>query len=315
VLQRMKSAATTALRAGITTVRDLGDRGFLSLRLRELLTREAAPAPEIICAGPPLTTRGGHLAVLGGEAEGPEELTAAVHDRAARGCEVVKVIASGGTTTPGSRAYAPQYSREDLRFIADQAHDCGLRTAAHVHAATSVEDALEAGFDTLEHVTFFTADGVDANPRLIDRIVKAGTFVSLTVGTIPTASSPPPAIAQRLPQMLANAAHVCRAGARVVLGTDAGINPGKPHDVLPYAMEALVGLGMSPSRALHAVTGVAADACGLRGRKGRVAVGADADLIVIAGDPLRDIAAVHNVVAVYRDGRLVLGPDSASHRP
>lgn len=306
LLKCMERAATTALRAGITTVRDLGDRGFLSLRLRKLLAERNVPAPEIVAAGPPLTTRGGHFAMLGGEAEGAEELLAAVRQRATRGCEVVKVMASGGSTTPGSSPHESQYGLEDLRLIVDQAHAYGLQTAAHVHAATSIADALEAGFDTLEHVTFMTRDGVDADPRLIERIAESGMFVSLTIGSAPGSANPPAAIAQRLEQMLVNASHMCSAGVRVVLGTDAGIGPGKPHDVLPYAIEALVGLDVSCVRALHSVTAAAADACGLRGRKGRLELGADADLIAVRGDPVTDISRVRNVLAVYRGGRLVL---------
>jgi imidazolonepropionase-like amidohydrolase len=306
LLRGMQVASMRALHAGITTVRDLGDRRFLSLRLRDYLTQNNIAAPRIIAAGPPLTTHGGHLAMMGGEAEGVDELKAAVDERAQRGCEVVKVMASGGATTPGSRSHEAQYSPKDLRFIVDQARDHGLRTAAHVHAVTSIIDALEAGFDSLEHVTFFTADGVASDQRLIEQIARGGTFVSLTLGSVPDSATAPPAIAQRMEQILANAARLCSAGAKIVLGTDAGLSPGKPHDVLPYALEALVDVGMAPDRALHAVTAVAADACGLHGRKGRLARGADADLIAISGDPLNEISAVHNVVAIYRDGHLVV---------
>ena len=305
LLQRMVAAAMTALHAGITTVRDLGDRRFLSLRLRDHLTRNGIPAPRIVAAGPPLTTRGGHLAVMGGEAEGPDELKAAVDERAKRGCEVVKVIASGGATTPGSRPHDDQYGPEDLRSVVDQARERGLRTAAHVHAVRSVAGALDAGFDSLEHVTFMTADGVAADHRLIERIAESGAFVSLTIGAVPGVGKPPAAVAQRLEQIRSNAARLCIAGANIVLGTDAGLSPGKPHDVLPHAIEALAGLGMPPIRALRAVTAVAADACGLRGLTGRLAPGACADLTAIDGDPLSKISDVHNVVAVYRDGRLV----------
>ena len=307
LLQCMVAAAATALHAGITTVRDLGDRRFLSLRLRDHLTRNGIPAPRILSAGPPLTTRGGHLAVMGGEAEGPDELRAAVDERATRGCEVVKVIASGGATTPGSRPHDDQYSPQDLRSVVDQAHERGLRTAAHVHAVTSIVEALEARFDSLEHVTFMTADGVASDHRLIERIAESGAFVSLTIGAVPGAGKPPPAVAQRLEQIRCNAARLSIAGANIVLGTDAGLSPGKPHDVLPYALEELVALGMPPLRALHAVTAVAADACGLRGLTGRLAPGARADLVAIKGDPLSQISDVHNVVAVYRDGHLIGG--------
>jgi len=306
LVQHMVVAATTALRAGITTVRDLGDRRFLSLRLRDHLARNGIPAPRIVAAGPPLTTHGGHLAVMGGEADGPDELTAAVDERAKRGCEVVKVVASGGATTPGSAPHDYQYGPEDLRSVVDRARERGLRTAAHVHAVTSIVDALEARFDSLEHVTFMTADGVDSDHRLIERIAESGTFVSLTIGAVPDLGKPPPSIARRMEQIRSNAARLCNAGAKVVLGTDAGLSPGKPHDVLPYALEALVDLGMPPIRALHAVTAVAADACGLRGRTGRLARGACADLTAINGDPLREITDVHNVVAVYHDGHLVV---------
>jgi imidazolonepropionase-like amidohydrolase len=312
LLRRMEIASTRALRAGITTVRDLGDRRFLSLRLRERLTQNSIPAPRILAAGPPLTTHGGHLAVMGGEAEGAGELKAAVDERVMRGCEVVKVMVSGGATTPGSDPCETQYGARDLRFIVDQAREHGISTAAHVHAVTSIVDALEAGFDSLEHVTFFTAEGVAADQHLIDRIVQSGSFVSLTIGSVPDSGKPPPAIAQRLEQIQANAARLCRAGAKIVLGTDAGLSPGKPHDVLPYAIQALVDVGMSPDRALNAVTAVAADACGLHGLKGRLAQSADADLIAISGDPLKDIAAVHNVMAVYRDGHLVVDRRSST---
>lgn len=305
LLTQMTGAAERMLRAGITTVRDLGDRGFLSLQLREQVARHQILAPQIVAAGPPLTTVGGHLAVLGGETEGRDALIAAVRERAARGCDVVKVIASGGNLTPGSIPYESQYSANDLRIVVENAHALGLATAAHAHAATSIADALDAGFDTLEHVTFFTKDGVDADPAVIERIVARGTVVSLTVGSVPGLSNPPPAIVQRMPQMLANAARLCRSGARVVLGTDAGIAPSKPHDVLPYALEALVDLGMPNADALRAVTVVAAQACRVETRKGRITVGADADLLAVRGDPLRDIRTIHNVAAVYRAGRLV----------
>ncbi|MGH4020181.1 MAG: amidohydrolase family protein [Pseudonocardiaceae bacterium] len=305
LLAQMAQAARRALHAGITTVRDLGDRGFLALALREQLDASSGPGPEIVASGPPITIRGGHCHFLGGVADGPQELRAAVRERAERGCDVVKVMVSGGLLTPGSALHQAQYDLADLRLIVAEAHRLGLSTAAHVHYAGSVADAVTAGFDTLEHVTFLTADGVAADPATMDAIVESGTLVSATVGEVPGKGEMPPSVARRVGAVIENWARLHRGGARVVPGTDAGIAPFKPHDVLPYGLEALTGLGMTNLEVLRAATSVAADACGLTGRKGRLIPGADADLLAVTGDPLSDIHAVYDVTAVFRAGRRV----------
>jgi imidazolonepropionase-like amidohydrolase len=284
LLDHMQAAAIGALRAGVTTVRDLCDRNYLSLNLSKRFP--AATLPHIVAAGPPITTSGGHCHFLGGEAEGKAALRAAVAERAERGCDVVKVMASGGNLTISSQPHESQYDLAALQIMVDEAHRAGLPAAAHVHGAQAVADAVEAGFDTLEHVTFFTADGVSADPALLDRIAASGVVVSVTAGSIPTGPAPPPAIAQRLAAILANHGRMFRAGATMIPGTDAGVSPGKPHDVLPYALRALVEqIGMTPLQALRAVTSIAASAMGLGGSKGRIAAGADADVLVVWGDP------------------------------
>ncbi len=299
--ERLHAAAIRALRAGVTTVRDLGDRRYLSLNLSQ--RNGSATLPHILAAGPPITTNGGHCYFLGGEAAGKAALRAAVLERAERGCDVVKVMVSGGNLTAGSRPDESQYDLAGLRAVVDEAHRAGLPAAAHVHAAQAVADAVEAGFDTLEHVTFFTADGVGADPALLDRIAASGVVVSVTAGNIPDGAAPHPAIAQRMAAIVANHSRMFRAGATMVPGTDAGVSPGKPHDVLPYALRALVErIGMTPVQALRSATSIAASAIGLAGAKGRIAAGADADVLVVRGNPLADIGSVTRVVAVYRAG-------------
>jgi imidazolonepropionase-like amidohydrolase len=298
---RMEAAAIRALRAGVTTVRDLGDRNYLSLDLAKRFP--AAALPRIVAAGPPVTTIGGHCYFLGGEAEDEAALRAAVRERAERGCDVIKVMVSGGNLTAGSRPHQSQYDLAALRVVVDEAHRAGLPAAAHVHAARAVADAVEAGFDTLEHVTFFTAGGVDADPALLDRIAASGAVVSVTAGSIPGGSPPHPAIARRMAAIVANHGRMFRAGATMVAGTDAGVSPGKPHDVLPYALRALVEqIGMTPLQALRAATSTAASAVGLKRTKARIAAGADADVLVIRGNPLADIGSVTHVQAVFRAG-------------
>lgn len=310
LLARMRGEAERTLRAGVTSVRDLGDRGYLALTLRDEIAAGIVAGPTVVAAGPPITVRGGHFSDLGGAAEGRRALRAAVRERSRRGCEVVKVMASGGHLTPGSNPHLSQYTLDELRLVADEAHQLGLLAAAHAHGSGAIADAVDAGFDTIEHVTFFTEAGVRADPRTIERIVQRQVVVSATLGMVEGKGGPPPAVAAHVGTIKANLSALHRAGARIVVGSDAGVGPAKPHGVLPHGVCALTEIGMTNAEALRAVTTVAADACGLAGRKGRIVPGADADLIVVGGNPLSDIRAIHAVRAVLRSGMWLSASDS-----
>ena len=301
VLTAMTEAALATLRCGVTTVRDLGDRDYLSLELRD-----RPGLPTIVAAGPPITTPGGHCHYLGGAVADTEAaLRAAVRERAERGCDVVKIMASGGTLTPGTHQHVPQFGLAGLRATVDEAHKHGLPVTAHAHASAAIADALAAGVDGLEHVSFWSADGVDDRPDLLAEIVARQVVVGATLGQTPVDGLvPPAAVLTRLPKIIATLGRLIADGAVVVAGTDAGIGPPKPHSPLPRAVAQLVTLGMTPLDALRAVTSVAARACGLVSRKGRLAPGFDADLLVVGGDPFADPAALLDVRAVYLGGRI-----------
>jgi imidazolonepropionase-like amidohydrolase len=122
-------------------------------------------------------------------------------------------------------------------------------------------------------------------------------MISPTVGSLPD-PLPSPAFAATWPIVIGAWRRLHQLGATLVAGTDAGIVPGKPHDVLPYAFSELTTCGMTPHEALCALTAVAARACGVADRKGRLAPGFDADILAVAGDPLDDPDALKSVRAV-----------------
>jgi imidazolonepropionase-like amidohydrolase len=303
VLAAMVAAARVAALGGVTTVRDLGDRDFGSLQLRG-----RSELPTILSAGPPITMAGGHCHFLGGAvAAGEDGVREGVRRRVERGVDVIKVMASGGVLTPGTRQEDAQFSVSELRAIVDEAHKHGLPVTAHAHAAPGVANAVAAGVDGLEHATFWTAEGVDAPPHVMAAIVDQRIVVGATAGLAPpppgTVADPPPEVLARLPHVIANLRRLWASGAVVVAGTDAGIGPTKPHDVLRYAPPMMhAGVGMSPAQALQIITAEAARVLGLGAVKGRLATGYDADILAVRGDPTSDLGALHTIEAVYVRG-------------
>ena len=302
VLAAMREAGRTALAGGVTTVRDLGDRGYLSLGLRG-----DESMPTLVAAGPPITTKFGHCHFLGGvAAAGVKGVRAAVRQHAENGVDVIKIMATGGQLTPGTHQHLAQFTADELTAAVDEAHRLGLPITAHAHATAGITNAVAAGVDGLEHASFWSEDGVDDPGDLIKLIAQNRIVVGATVGLVPVADAmPPPAILKRAPAIIANTRRMQQSGVRVVAGTDAGIAPIKPHDVLRYAIPHLIDLGMTPADALISITSVAAEVCGLATIKGRIAESYDADILAVEGNPITNPETIHRIRAVYSRGRLI----------
>jgi imidazolonepropionase-like amidohydrolase len=300
LLLRMAFHARRALSAGITTVRDLGDRGYLAVALREWFRDGKEIGPHILTAGPPVTVTGGHCYFMGGEADGELEVRRGVRARVKAGVDVIKVMATGGNMTPGTNVLEPQYTVPELAAAVEEAHRLGRAVTAHAHGAAGIARAVAAGVDGIEHCTFQTADGIHADQDVIERIAARQIAVCPTIGRPPGSPAPGQSAARRTARLRV-LERMHRAGVRLVGGTDAGIR-GVPHDSLPYGVMALAEAGLSHAEALCAATAGSAAACGLAERTGALLPGRDADILAVGGNPLNDLGALLDVRAVFRGG-------------
>lgn len=295
------------LASGVTTVRDLGDRRWAVLDWRDR-NRGNTGVPTVLASGPPITSPSGHCWNMGGEARGVDELRCAVQQRVERGVDIVKIMASGGVNTPGTDAFAPQFTAEELRTVVEEAHAAGLLVTAHAHSLTAIRQAVAAGVHAIEHCTFVTETGIEVPDTVVASLVESLIPVCPTLGGAPGVVPAPAAqefmrkAGMTYEARVQTVGQLHRAGVRVVSGSDGGISPSRRHGLLPEAVIHLVDGGLSTADALASATSLAAEACGVGDRKGRLAADFDADLLLVDGDPLADIATLRNVSAVYVRG-------------
>ncbi len=308
-------ALSDQLAAGVTTVRDLGDRRFCVLDRRDRQRSTLASEPTIIASGPPLTSKGGHCHYMGGEVCGTGEIIGAVLERVERGVDIVKVMASGGVYTPGTDVMATQFTTADLQLIVDRAHAAGVPVTAHAHGTPAVEQAVAVGVDGIEHCSCVTDRGIgQISEQMLSALAHSGIAVCPTIGVdVALMTAPPPAIKAMLdrrgvtPEDVLHArwdfvGRLHRAGVRLVSGVDSGIGAAKRHGLLPQAVCELVTAGLGIPDALATATSGAAQACGVAARKGRLTPGYDADLLVVDGDLATDVTALHRPRSVLLRG-------------
>lgn len=310
----ISAAMQAQLAAGVTSVRDLGDHQWAVVDRRRAAGDGSAGLiePTVVASGPPITIEHGHCWSMGGVVAGVEGLRQAVRDRAERGADVVKIMTSGGAMTVGTDVLVCQFTLEELRVVVDEAHRVGLPVTAHAHGVPAVEQCVAAEVDGIEHCSCLTPHGFSTPPGLAERLASAGTLVCPTLGRA-LGVEPPPQVKALMERTgatwenrLEQVAELYRAGVTLVSGADSGISPGKPHGVLPEAVIDLLDCGVPADIALGSATSVAASACGLAGRTGRLKAGLDADLLIVDGDPSLDITALRSVRGVVSRGREVI---------
>lgn len=313
--------AGKTLRAGFTTVRNLGDGDGVTLALRDAIRDGKVVGPRILDAGQAISAPAGHMdASLGFRDEfrpvlnahgnlcnGVESCRAAVRAQVARGVDVVKFASTGGVNSRIGLGLGAQMFEDEVRTIVETAHLYGKKVAVHAHGADGIVLALKAGADSIEHGTLLDDEGL----RLFKR---SGAHYVPTLSTINgyierLAANPdayPPAVKKKIEWRISitgqslKRAHA--AGVPIAFGTDAGVSK---HGRNADEFELMVKHGMSPREAIVAATLNAAKLLGLESEIGSLEPGKAADLIAVDGDPFADVRVLKQVRAVVKDGALV----------
>jgi imidazolonepropionase-like amidohydrolase len=309
--------ARRVLDAGFTTVRDLGSSDSIDVGLRNAINRGLVPGPRMLVARDAIGATGGHCDQTGfpegtfGADWGPEkgiihgaaEARQAVRLDVKYGADVIKTCASGGVLSLGDDVSAPQLADEELAALVDEAHRLGKKTAAHAHGDLAARAAVMAGIDSIEHGSFLT-------DQTLALMKSKGTYLvpTLMAGewTGGKAEKFPPQIAVKARAALAARSDMfkraLKSGVRIAFGTDSGVSP---HGLNAQEFKLMVDLGMSPAAALRSAGPAAADLLGLGDRIGTLEKGKDADIIAVAGDPLKNIQATERVFFVMKGGGIL----------
>jgi imidazolonepropionase-like amidohydrolase len=310
--------ARLTVKAGFTTVRDLGSTPRGGFALRDATANGLIPGPRVIAAGSAISIIGGHGDVSGFRPEinaaldqkntctGAEQCAARVREFAKAGANVIKITATGGVLSQQGRGLGQHFTDAEMRSIADAAHSLGLRVAAHAHGARGIEAASRAGIDTIDHGTFADAAAIKAmkaNGSAMVPTLMALVGVKARLGKgIYT-----PTVEVKAREAVAQFGKALRAahdqGVPIAFGTDAGVfEHGRNGEEFDYMVD--LG-GLTPREALASATTVAARFLDMENDIGKIAPGYSADIIAVDGDPLTNVRVLEKVRFVMVRGRVI----------
>jgi adhesin HecA-like repeat protein len=313
-LRGARNAGRT-LRAGFTTVRDVGSSGFADIALARAIDGGLIEGPRMIASGHAIGITGGHCDITGyapgilelgpesGVADGVDEALKAVRYQVKHGAKVIKICATAGVLSYDATLGAQQLSFEEMSAIVQEAARHGLKVAAHAHGSAGILAAVRAGVASIEHGSMLTDE-------IIALMKQKGTYL------VPTAylaerlkpESLPPAFQAKARQALSlsKASHrrAIAAGVRIAFGTDAAVYP---HGENAKEFGVYVGYGMKPIDAIRTATLNAADLLGVTDRA-VIAPGKLADIIAVRGNPLEDVHVLERPAFVMKGGVVVQRP-------
>jgi imidazolonepropionase-like amidohydrolase len=310
-VKAVKNAEITLL-AGFTTVRNLGAKGYSVIAVRDGINAGEVPGPRIWAAGYSVGVTGGHCddnfsppeaqSKSTGVADGPWAIRAKVRENIKYGANTIKVCATGGVFSKGTKVGIQQLTEEEIRAAVEEAHMRGLIAAAHAHGTNGIKAAIRAGIDSIEHCSFL-------DDEAIELAIKMGTYFSCDIYN--TEYTLAFGEANGVPEENINKEKLVskaqrdsftkavKAGVKMVFGSDAAIYP---HGDNGKQFSRMVRFGMTPLQAIQAATINSAKLLKQDADLGQIKAGYLADIIAVKGNPLENIAVLENVQFVMKDG-------------
>jgi imidazolonepropionase-like amidohydrolase len=312
--------ARLTLRAGFTTVRDVGTfRAFTDVSLRNAINEGYVEGPRMMVAGAyvTVTSGGGELTGLAPDIVLPNELRFGVANSATEvrtkvrqilngGADFIKILATGAVLAAGTKPGTPEYTEEEIHAAVIEADNYGTFVAAHAHGAEGIKRAARAGVRSIEHGSLADDEALQImkekgtwlvadiyNGDYIDSIGKRdGWTAEILRKNLETTETQRDAFRRAV-----------KLGVKIAYGTDSGVYPhGLNANQLPY----MVKYGMTPMQAIQSATIGAATMMGWNDRVGSIAAGKYADIIAVQGDPVADVGRFKKVAFVMKGGEVVV---------
>ena len=315
--------ARATVKAGFTTVRDLGSRfvasrEFVDVALRNSINKGVIVGPRMLVATKGIGATGGHFDPTSGFrdflfgrepdytdgiANGPDEIRKAVRFEVKNGADVIKAAVSGGVLSLADEVDTPQLTPAEMAALVDESHRLRKKVAVHCHGDQAAREAIDAGVDSIEHGSFM-------KPETVTMMKKKGTFLTPTLMAsewiMGKLDNYPPALQAKAKAATAARSEMFRnavkMGIKISFGTDAAVYP---HGQNAKEFKLMVDLGMAPIDALKSATANDADLLGITQKVGTLEKGKLADVIAMPGDPTSDITVTERVSFVMREGKII----------
>jgi len=303
--------ALVTLMAGFTTCRDMGPTWpYTDIDLRQALDEDLVPGPRMLASGNYVSPTGGagdarqfsiyvDVPIVKNLADGPDEIRKAVRTNLKQGADFIKILGTGAVTSKGAPPGSQQYTEAEMHVAVEEAARWGKHVAAHLHGTDGIKAGIRAGVHTVDHGSMMDAEAVDLL-RTHRAYFVPTMYASMVSPTNPNLPESERERSRQLKDVKERSFQlVLKAGLPIGFGTDAAV---VPHGQNAKEFGYRVRLGQSPMAAIASATKTAADIIGWSDRVGTIEAGKFADIIAVAGDPLKDITELERVSFVMKGG-------------